>query len=303
VLNLLDEKSELRLRTPYNIFIGGNILDRGITIPNLIAFYYGRNPKTMQADTVLQHSRMYGSRDLRDLAVTRFYTSRSVYDRLYTINEFENALRAAFESGAHDRGVVFIQSDDTGRVRACAPNKVRLSDLVTVSSSTMLLPTDFQTRGGSVMAAIQAKLEKLIKPQWRDTGEFVEVDRDTAFAVIDQIEQSMEFDSVEFEWDAMRSLIDYYTSKDHGGNGKILIIAETGRRLSRAGSGDKSGRSILGTALRAKVVDVPRRKPALVLLQQEGGRDLGWTAHHFWWPVFAAPTDAEPCVFATKVAA
>src|SRR6201999_2356440 len=101
VLNLLDEKSELRLRTPYNIFIGGNILDRGITIPNLIAFYYGRNPKTMQADTVLQHSRMYGSRDLRDLAVTRFYTSRGVYDRLYTINEFENALRNAFESGAH----------------------------------------------------------------------------------------------------------------------------------------------------------------------------------------------------------
>jgi len=59
-------------------------------IPNLIAFYYGRNPRTMQADTVLQHSRMYGNRDRRDLAVTRFYTSRDVYDRLYTINDFEN---------------------------------------------------------------------------------------------------------------------------------------------------------------------------------------------------------------------
>jgi hypothetical protein len=302
VMKLLDEKSELKLRTPYNIFVGGNILDRGITIPNLIAFYYGRNPRTMQADTVLQHSRIYGNRDRRDLAVTRFYTSRSVYDRLYTINEFENALRKAFETGAHDRGVVFIQSDDTGRVRACAPNKVRLSDVVTVSSSSMLLPTDFQTRGGSAMAAIQTKLEKLVKPEWRDTGEFVPVDRKTALAIIDQIEQSMEFDSVEFEWDAMRSLIDYYTDENHGGDGKLLILAETGRRLSRAGSGDKSGRSILGTALRSKVLDVPRKKPALILLQQEGGRDLGWTAHHFWWPVFAAPTDAEPCVFATKTA-
>jgi Z1 domain len=302
VLKLLDEKSELKLRTPYNIFIGGNILDRGITIPNLVSFYYGRNPKTMQADTVLQHSRMYGNRDRRDLAVTRFHTSRSVYDRLYTINEFENTLRKAFESGAHDRGVVFIQSDDTGGVRACAPNKMRLSEVVTVSSNAMLLPTDFQTRGGAAMAAIQTKLEKLIKLEWRDTGEFVEVDRKTALGIIDQIEQSMEFDSVEFEWDAMRSLIDYYTDAKHGGDGKLLIIAETGRRLSRAGSGDKSGRSILGTALRAEVVDVPRKKPALVLLQQEGGRELGWTAHHFWWPVFAAPTDAEPCVFATKTA-
>ncbi|MGB7323834.1 MAG: hypothetical protein WBD31_03115, partial [Rubripirellula sp.] len=60
--------------------------------------------------------------------------------------------------------------------------------------------------------------------------------------------------------------------------------------------------SILGTALRRKVLDEPRSKPALILLQQEGGRDLGWTAHKFWWPVFAAPTNAEPCIFATKVA-
>jgi hypothetical protein len=302
VMAFLDGKAELKLRTPYNIFVGGNILDRGITIPNLVAFYYGRNPKTMQADTVLQHSRMYGNRDKRDLSVTRFYTSRAVYDRLYTINEFENTLRKAFESGAHDRGVVFIQADDMKRVRPCAPNKVMLSHVVSVSESTMLLPTDFQTRAGSVMSATQAKLEKLIKLEWRDTGEFVAIDRKAALAIIDAIEESMEFDSVEFEWDAMRALIDYYADLDKGGSGKILLLAETGRRLSRAGSGDKSGRSILGTALRAKVLNSSRTDPALILLQQEGGRDLGWTAHRFWWPVFAAPSNAEPCVFATKVA-
>lgn len=303
VMNLLDEKAELKLRTPFNIYVGGNILDRGITIPNLIAFYYGRNPKTMQADTVLQHSRMYGNRNRRDLAVTRFYTSRAVYDRLYTINEFENTLRKAFESGAHDRGVVFIQSDATRRVRPCAPNKLLLSDVVSVSGSSMLLPSDFQTRGGAAMGAIQAKLDKLIKPEWRDTGKFYSIDPKVALAIIDAIEESMEFDSVDFEWDAMRALIDYYSDTEHGGDGKILLIAETGRQLNRSKSGDKSGRSILGTALRTKVLDPSRTKPALVLLQQEGGRDLGWTAHRFWWPVFAAPADAEPCVFATKVAA
>ena len=100
----------------------------------------------------------------------------------------------------------------------------------------------------------------------------------------------------------MRALIDYYAEIDKGGDGNILLLTETGRRLSRAGSGDKSGRSILGTALRAKVLDSSRTKSALVLLQQEGGRELGWTAHRFWWPVFVAPADAEPCVFATKVA-
>jgi hypothetical protein len=302
VMALLDEKAELKLRTPYNIFVGGNILDRGITIPNLIAFYYGRNPKTMQADTVLQHSRIYGNRDRRDLAVTRFYTSRAVYDRLYTVNEFENTLRKAFESGAHDRGVVFIQADASRRVRPCAPNKVLLSDVVAVSESSLLLPTDFQTRGGSAMAAIQANLDQLIKPEWRNTGDFVEVDRKAALAIINAIEESMEFDSVRFEWDAMRALIDYYADAESGGDGKVLLLAETGRRLDRNRSGDKSGRSILGAALRARVLNADREKPALIVLQQEGGRDLGWTAHHFWWPLFLAPTNAEPCVFATKVA-
>ena len=66
---LLDpETAELKLRTKANLYIGGSILDRGITIPNLIAFYYGRNPRRMQADTVLQHSRMYGARPKADLA-------------------------------------------------------------------------------------------------------------------------------------------------------------------------------------------------------------------------------------------
>ncbi len=303
VLALLDRKAELKLRTPYNIYVGGNILDRGITIPNLISFYYGRNPKLMQADTVLQHSRMYGNRELRDMAVTRFYTSRAVYDRLYTINGVENALRNAFITGANDRGVVFIQTDAQRRVRACAPNKVLLSDLVSVTADGMLLPSGFETRGGSHMGAIQAKLEKLIKSEWRDTGEFVSVEPKTAVEIIDVIQDSMEFDDAEFEWNAMRSLIDYYTDAYVGGDGNILLHVVTGRELTREGSGDKSGRSILGTALRTKILDTPRSKPLLVLLQQEGGKERGWTAHRFWWPIFIAPTNAEPCVFATKVVA
>jgi len=75
VNELLDEQGQLRLRTPLNIFIGGQILDRGITIRNLIGFYYGRRPNQFQQDTVLQHSRMYGFRPLEDLTVTRFYTT------------------------------------------------------------------------------------------------------------------------------------------------------------------------------------------------------------------------------------
>lgn len=297
VVALLDQNSELRLRTPYNIFVGGNILDRGITIPNLISFYYGRNPRTMQADTVLQHSRMYGNRSRSDLAVTRFYTSRRVFDRLYTINEFENSLREAFHKGAHDQGVVFLQSDPSNGIRPCAPNKIKLSDVVSISPSSMLLPSDFQTLGGQKMTEIQSRLDQLIPNDWRDSGEFVQISKDDAFAILDTIKGSMQFSSVEFEWNAMKALINYYSDP----NGLVSVIAETGRELTRQGSGDKSGRSILGTALRRKVLETHRALPTLVLLQQKGGRERGWSAHSFWWPVLAAPTDQAPCVYASKV--
>jgi hypothetical protein len=79
VSTLLDDDGQLKLRTPLNIFIGGQILDRGITIANLIGFYYGRDPNKFQQDTVLQHSRMYGFRPIEDRAVTRFYTAGHIY--------------------------------------------------------------------------------------------------------------------------------------------------------------------------------------------------------------------------------
>ncbi len=302
VMALLDERAELRLRTPFNIFVGGNILDRGITIPNLIAFYYGRNPKTMQADTVLQHSRMYGNRDRRDVAVTRFYTSQDVYNRLYTINEFENALRGAFESGAHEQGVVFIQADAANRVRPCAPNKVLLSNVVAVRPTGLYLPTGFQTRTGRELAAAERELNTLIPKGDRDVQKFVEIDRGTALHIIAVVEKTLDFSDNEFEWDAMRGLLDYYSDVRDGGDGKVLLLAETGRKLSRGKSGDKSGLSILGGGvIRNLVLDPLRSKPAIILLQQEGTRDLGWSGHRFWWPILAAPGTVEPCVFATKV--
>jgi hypothetical protein len=304
VMDLLDERAELKLRTPFNIFVGGSILDRGITIPNLIAFYYGRNPRTMQADTVLQHSRMYGARDRRDLAVTRFYTSQDVYNRLYTINEFENALRGAFESGAHEQGVVFIQADAANRVRPCAPNKVLLSNVVAVRPTGLYLPTGFQTRTARELTAAEKELDALIPRDARDKQKFVEIDRGTAFHIIAIIEQTLDFSDDEFEWAAMRGLLDYYSDVRDGGDGKVLLLAETGRKLSREKSGDKSGLSILGGgAIRTLVLDPLRSKPALVLLRQEGTKDLGWSGHPFWWPILAAPGTVEPCVFATKVVA
>jgi hypothetical protein len=303
VMALLDDKAELKLRTPFNIYIGGNILDRGITIPNLIAFYYGRNPHTMQADTVLQHSRMYGNREKRDLAVTRLYTSVDVYDRLYTINSFETTLRQAFETGAHDKGVVFIQTDAQQRVRPCAPNKIMLSNIVSVRPGGLLLPTGFVVKTGRAMKEAYERLEGLIRPEWRG-GQPHLIEKEVAKRIIETAEKALEFEESTFDWDAMIGLLDYYTSKrPNYDDGKLLFAAEIGRRLDREKSGDKSGLSIVGGSgpLRKMILNPTRSRAALILLRQEGTG--GWGGHRFWWPILAAPSDVEPCVFAGRQAA
>ncbi len=154
------------------------------------------------------------------------------------------------------------------------------------------------------MATAQATLDRLIKPAWRDSGAYVSISRETALEIIDAVAASFEFDDVEFEWDAMRGLLDYYSDVRDGGDGTVILIAETNRGLSRERSGDKSGGSVLGTALRARMQDPRRTKPArFVLLQENGTRNSVGRAHKFWWPVLAAPGTVEPCVFANKVAA
>jgi len=94
IIAMLDKDGQLRLRSPLNIFIGGQVLDRGVTLANLIGFYYGRRPNKFQQDTVLQHSRMYGYRR-KDLAVTRFYTTNYIRSAMFEMEEFDSALRSA----------------------------------------------------------------------------------------------------------------------------------------------------------------------------------------------------------------
>ncbi len=299
---LLDaETAELRLRTKANIFIGGSILDRGITVPNLISFYYGRNPKRMQADTVLQHSRMYGARPPADLAVTRFYTSRGVYTRLVQIHSLETALRQAFLNGVHEDGVVFIQSDARNGIVPCAPSKISLSDVVTMRPNGILLPTKFDTVAQTYLTKAMKGLDNLIPTGNSDSKKFDEISLETALAIIDAIEPTLVLDEEgTFEWEAMKGLLRYY-AKDSAG--KVLILSETGRRLDKERSGDRSGLSILGTPELRGLVQAPRREPALILLKQDGGNALGWKAGPFWWPMIASPPNARPCVYSTKTAA
>jgi hypothetical protein len=83
---------DVAVRSPYNLFVGGNKLGRGVTIKNLLVSYYGRHPKTPQADTVLQHARMYGYRR-KDFGLLRLFLPNELHVVFKAINNMEQTLR------------------------------------------------------------------------------------------------------------------------------------------------------------------------------------------------------------------
>lgn len=114
IISMLDNSGQLTLRSPMNILIGGQVLDGGVTLANLIGFYYGRRPNKFQHDAVLQHSRMYGYRR-DDLAVTRFYTSAYILQAMFEMEAFEASLRSAIEAGG-DQGVQVVRQAANGKI-------------------------------------------------------------------------------------------------------------------------------------------------------------------------------------------
>lgn len=309
VRQLLDENGQLKLRTPLNIFVGGQILDRGITVANLIGFYYGRNTQRFQQDTVLQHSRMYGSRPLPDLAVTRFYTTKNIFDVMKCIHEFDTALREAFESGAHERGVYFIRQDEQGRIVPCSPNKVLISDLISLRPQKRFVPYGFQTIAPSYLTRKITKLDQEIDKMCpaNTTNGIVLITLEQTEQLLRAVEETVQFEKgFEFDWHALIASLNFLSKfpegKEHCGH--IWLLVRRNRDNSRMrGDGLRffdapDTAHIEGKIAREKAHTIPM----LMLFRQNGAESNGWRNSPFWWPVAVAPRDTHTAIFAGKLA-
>jgi hypothetical protein len=299
--DLLDDEGQLRLRNPFNLFIGGQILDRGVTIRNMIGFYYGRNPQRLQQDTVLQHSRMYGARPVEDLPVTRLYAPKSIYDLMRRIHEFDAALRNAFISGAHDKGVYFIRSDNGGRLIPCSPNKLTFSDLVSIRPGKRLLSFGFQTiarsYGGKKLAALDAEIERLCGTK---DGTPVLVPYREAVGVVEACYELFDPDTYgaddrKSQMAAIEHLAKNASSseKDH-----VHVIAWRSRTLARERASGRLNDSPDTKQQTDLAQSLAKNAPALILLRNNGAETDGWRGLAFWWPVVVVPIAAVTSIFA-----
>jgi len=306
VKDQLDNEGQLRLDAPLNVFIGGQILDRGITIRNLIGFYYGRNPQRFQQDTVLQHARLYGSRPRKDLLITRFYTTAGIHQIMKRIHEFDSALRSEIEKGEQAQGVYFLRRDNVGRIIPCSPNKILASDIVTLRPHRRLLPIGFQTQYKTHMTRIMGQLDALIRRQLSpsEPKNPALVDVGTAAEILRLIEQTLVFEDDEYQWDfqghiaALEHLSK--TAADEARRGKVWLYVREGRTLARLRESGRFSNDPLSYQERPELNALAEKLPVLALVRQEGRDEDGWRGTPFWWPVIVPPASTQTAIFASR---
>lgn len=303
IINQLDENGQLRLDNPFNIFIGGQVLDRGITVDNLIGFFYGRNPRTFQMDTVLQHSRMYGKRNPKDLAVTRIYTSPRIFLAMQSMYQFDKTLRQSIEELGNKATIRFIERDVSGGIRPCSPSKIRISHVQALRGYTRILPVGFQTTSATKLPPIINQIDTILSQMERDDEGNYLASVEQAIQITNLISNTFEFkahfNNEGWDWNlrGFNEIMKYAAS--FSGNNRIIIIHRENRNISRMKNNNTAftdapddGRNDLEPARR-----LAQENPVLMLLKQIGSADRGWRGHGFYWPVLLTPRITRASIY------
>lgn len=105
-----------------NFVVGGNTLGRGVTFPQLQTIYYTRTSKKPQADTMWQHSRMFGYD--RDAGLMMVYLDERLYKLFSDINSTNNSIIAQVEHGIENIKVYYPEGLNPTRKNVLDDNYV-----------------------------------------------------------------------------------------------------------------------------------------------------------------------------------
>lgn len=119
--------------TGCNFIVGGNTLGRGVTFPRLQTLYYTRTAKKPQADTMWQHSRMFGYD--RDPGMMMVYIEERLYKLFADINATNNAIISQVEQGIDDVKIYYPDGLNPTR-----KNVLDTDHVTTISGGTNYYP-------------------------------------------------------------------------------------------------------------------------------------------------------------------
>lgn len=269
---------DVAVRSPLNLFVGGNKLGRGVTIKNLLVSYYGRNPRTPQADTVLQHARMYGYRRA-DIGLLRLFLPQELHTVFRAIHRMETGLRDLIqqEPGEEFRGVYVEGSLSPTRRNVLVPGAIGAYT------------------GGSWYNPAQIMRDTSVAPALREIDELVRNIRDKQYAEVPIatvrriIELTRpEVNASEHIWksDAIAGSITQFASLLNQQTGYVYVDRDREVRANR--------RETAGIVTGGEVNLVPSNRLTLFLLRMKPER--GETAS--WWPQLRFPPGRYAFAFA-----
>jgi len=286
---------ELKLDSPLTIFVGGQYLDRGVTITGLIGFFYGRSPKSFQQDTVLQHCRQFGFRPPEDMAVTRFYTSCNICAALQRMHQTDVLLRKRIEEGRFHECLVILEKMAKDGIKFCGYNKIKASRVNCVDESSRVLPQGFDTVSTTDLKKVNASIERILGA----IGIVPNGSEDSGVLDLAEAEELIKFSAqgigsytpgYESTWDVDNIL----------GLLKVLTDDQTGKRVkNKVGILVRWGRERPYEEIPTDTPDNPRvdtdmarqmaRKYPVLLLLHQKGVGYKWHGGPFYWPILFPP--------------
>lgn len=274
-----DTDEDVALHSPYNLFVGGNKLGRGVTIRNLLVSYYGRNPKRPQADTVLQHARMYGYRR-KDIGMLRLFLPKELHIVFRAINKMEKGLRdlIAQSPGEGFRGIYVETVVSPTRGNILAPGAVGV-----YSAGANYNPAQIM-RDRSVQANT-AKIDAIVDPILGNQH-YAQVDVKQLIELLELIVPDLR--ESERIWDSSAIIESIKQLKTLFGHEHGYVYVDRGRGL-KAKRGENQGILTGGEAS-----EVPDDRVTLFLLRTTAERGL----EPAWWPQVRFPRGRYAFAFA-----
>lgn len=243
-----------------NFVVGGNTLGRGVTFPGLQTIYYTRTSKNPQADTMWQHSRMFGYD--RDAGLMKVFIDENLYKLFSDINATNNSIIAQIEHGIDNIKIYYPAALNPTR-----RNVLDKSHVETISGGTNYYP--FYPDNDSI-----EEVSRVLAP-FKDEEPYYQVSLRLVKEILSHI-----IPSPDFKLGAFISVIDTMLSEQPTGQG--ILIVRRGRDIAQGTSALLSPNDWkLGGEFPSKLV--------LTMYQVTGKK--GWKGRPLWIPNIKLPGD------------
>jgi Z1 domain-containing protein len=260
---------EIKLDSVFNIFVGGNKLGRGVTIKNLLVSYYGRNPKTPRADTVLQHARMYGYRQ-KDLGVTRLFLPPRLAAHFRSIHEMEKSLRELLKNRDTFEGLYISGDWNATRSNVLDPNTIGYY----VEGSSYNPRKPLRTVAAKKTTDwLNEELQKV-----KDAPPYMTITVKRIMELIEKIELDSEEGSQLWDLKAIRSALEILATRNK--TDKAYLVVKRNRDLKAV----RSERH--GIIQSSEAILAPTDAPTLFMYRANANADGEAEA---WWPQLRFP--------------